>query len=196
MPRRAAFGHGAAHAARVAPALLRVAPALLRGCGALSRPRASVLTRRRRCRAAPRCAHTRAQGTLKDLQAKLPALEAAGWELLAVSADPADVSARLAAELGLTFPLACGLDARGMHALGVYVSDPKNYQPQAYAFAEPAYFVLDGNNDGVIKYRAEASHPMGARPDVEALLAGWAWSRQHAVEHPEYATHVWGKKTA
>jgi peroxiredoxin len=113
---------------------------------------------------------------------------------LAVSADPVDVSARFAAELGLTFPVACGLDERAMHALGVYVSDPKHYQPQAYAFAEPAYFVL--TDGGVIKYRAEASHPMGARPDVEALLAGWAWSRQHAVEHPEYATHVWGNKTA
>jgi hypothetical protein len=80
-----------------------------------------------------------------------------------------------------------------MRALGVYVSDPKNYQPQSYAFAEPAFFVLDGPS-GAIKYRAEASCPMGARPDVDALLMGFAWSKQNAVEHPEYAGHVWGNK--
>ena len=133
------------------------------------------------------------QGTLAGLQAKLGALGAAGWELLAVSADPVAVSALLAAELGLTFAVAGGLSEAHMRALGVYVSDPKHYQPQTYAFAEPAFFVLDGTS-GAIKYRAEASCPMAARPDVDALLAGFAWSKQNAVEHPEYAGHVWGNK--
>jgi peroxiredoxin len=133
------------------------------------------------------------QGTLTGLQAKLEALGAVGWDLLAVSADPVDVSTAFVKELGLTFPVACGLTETHMRALGVYMSDPKNYQPQAYAFAEPAFFVLEGVS-GVIKYRAEASCPMAARPDVDALLAGFAWSKQNAVEHPEYAGHVWGNK--
>ncbi len=132
------------------------------------------------------------QATLLALQAKLSQLEAAGWELLVVSADPMSVSAPYAAELGLTFPVACGLDEPAMRALGVYISDPKNYQPQAYAFSEPAFFVLSAS--GAIKYRAEASCPMGARPDVDALLMGWNWSAQHAVENPAYASHVWGNK--
>lgn len=127
------------------------------------------------------------------LEAKLPALSAAGWDVLAVSADPVAVSAAFVAELGLSYPVACGLTVDQMRQLGVYVSDPKNYQPQTYAFAEPAFFVLDGAS-GVIKYRAEASCPMGARPDVDALLMGFAWSKQNAVEHPEYAGHVWGNK--
>ena len=110
-----------------------------------------------------------------------------------MSADPVDVSTAFAKELGLSFPVACGLTEAHMRALGVYVSDPKHYQPQAYAFAEPAFFVLDGAS-GAIKYRAEASCPMAARPDVDALLAGFAWSKQNAVEHPEYAGHVWGNK--
>ena len=130
---------------------------------------------------------------MAGLQAKLPALKAAGWDLLAVSADAADVTGPYAKENGLTFPMACGLTEAHMRALGVYISDPKNYQPQTYAFAEPAFFVLDGAS-GVIKYRAEASCPMGARPDVDALLMGFAWSNQNAIDFPEYKGHVWGAK--
>ena len=124
----------------------------------------------------------------------MEALRAAGWDLLAVSADPEAVSAPYARELGLTYPVACGLTEAHMRSLGVYVSDPKNYQPQSYAFAEPAFFVLDGAAGGVIKYRAESSCPLAARPDVDALLMGYAWIKQNAVEHPEYVGHVWGNK--
>ena len=75
-----------------------------------------------------------------------------------------------------------------MRTLGVYVSNPKNYQPQTHSFAEPAYFVLD--EQSVIKYRCESSHPMGGRPDVDAILTGYNWSQQNAVEHPEYKVRV------
>ena len=104
-----------------------------------------------------------------------------------------DVSTPYVAQLGLTFPVASALSEAHMRALGVYISDPKHYQPQSFAFAEPAWFVLDGAS-GAIKYRAEASCPMGARPDVDALLMGFAWSAQNAIEHPEYVGHVWGAK--
>ena len=118
----------------------------------------------------------------------------------------------LAEEQGgkLTYPVACGLDEvrigdalptvagspphRASHVqdfmrtLGIYISNPKNYQPQTHSFAEPAYFVLD--EQSVIKYRCESSHPMGGRPDVDAILAGYNWSQQNAVEHPEYKVRV------
>ena len=71
-----------------------------------------------------------------------------------------------------------------MRQLGLYVSNPKNYQPQTHEFSEPAYFVLDAHSN--IKYRCESSHPMGGRPDVDAILAGVAWSAQNAIEHPEF----------
>lgn len=138
-----------------------------------------------------RVAH--AQGSLTGLQAKLPALEAAGWEVLCVSADPVDVAAKMVSEYGLTYPVAGGLTEQHMRSLGTYVSDPKNYQPQTYPFSEPAFFVLDGST-GAIKYRCEASCPMAGRPDVDAVLAGFAWSKQNAIEHPEYVGHVWGAK--
>lgn len=54
-------------------------------------------------------------------------------------------------EGAVPFDVACGLDEQFMHTLGVYVSDPKHYQPQTFAFSEPAYFVLDPQ--GLIKYR-------------------------------------------
>ena len=37
-----------------------------------------------------------------------------------------------------------------------------------------------------IKYRCESSHPMGGRPDVDAIIAGYNWSLQNAIDHPEY----------
>lgn len=31
---------------------------------------------------------------------------------------------------------------------------------------------------------------MGARPDVDAILAGYNWSIQNGIDHPEYVGHV------
>ncbi|MBA4078250.1 MAG: hypothetical protein C0508_24700, partial [Cyanobacteria bacterium PR.023] len=109
--------------------------------------------------------------TLTDLQAKQPAVADAGWEVLAVSADTEEVAAKTHSELGLTFPVAHSLSAETMHRLGLYVSDPKNYIEQPQLFAEPAYILL--SQDGNIRYRAEASHPMGGRPNIDALLMGF-----------------------
>jgi hypothetical protein len=49
-----------------------------------------------------------------------------------------------------------------MKTLGVYVSDPKDYQPQDFPFAEPAYFFL--KPDGTIQYADVSSYPAGAYP--------------------------------
>ncbi len=130
------------------------------------------------------------QQTLTDLQAKLPAVTDAGWEVLAVSADAAEVAAKTHADLGLTFPVAHSLCSTAMHKLGLYVSDPKNYIDQPQLFAEPAYILLA--SDGTIRYRAEASHPMGGRPNIEVLLMGCNYVKQRSLEDPAFAKHTWG----
>ena len=123
------------------------------------------------------------------------ALKDSKFDVVAMSADSPETTAAYLKrdhDGSLGFDVACSLTSATMHALGLYVSDPKHYQPQTYPFAEPAFFVLDA--DGTIRYRAESSFPAGARADVDNILAAYGWSQQNAIEHPEYAGHVWGAK--
>jgi peroxiredoxin len=71
-------------------------------------------------------------------------------QVLAVSSDPVQKSKAFAEQLGLKYPVACELQESQMRELGLYISDPKDYQPQDYRFSEPAYFVLDPS--GKIRY--------------------------------------------
>lgn len=130
------------------------------------------------------------RNTLSDLQANLQKLLDADWEVLAVSADTPEVAELSQRELSLSFPIAHSLSPSAMRKLGLYVSDPTNYIPQTQQFAEPGYIVLQP--DGIIKYRAEASHPMGGRPNIDALLTGFNYSRQRSIDDVAYRGHVWG----
>ncbi len=89
------------------------------------------------------------------------------------------------------FPVAHSLAVPDMRRLGLFVSSPTAYIPQTHLFAEPAYFVL--TSEGIVKYAAVSSHPMGGRPNVDALLAGIAWSAQRAKEYPEFGSVVVGR---
>ena len=134
------------------------------------------------------------KGTLTEVQAKLASLEAAGIDIVAVSADKADVAQALVEELKLTFPVAYGLEEDTMHQLGLYVSDPTNYIPQKHRFAEPAYFFLTAENK--IQYVSVASHPMGGRVNVDHLIAGYQYSTQRAKDEPSFGLVIWGAATA
>ena len=46
--------------------------------------------------------------------------------------------------------------------------------------------------DNTIQYADVGSFPGGGRPNVDALLAAYGWAKQNAVEHPEFASVVWG----
>lgn len=64
-------------------------------------------------------------------------------------------------ELGFNFPVGYNLTKAQMKELGVYISDPKDYQIHLNrVFSEPAWFFL--RPDGVVKYIDVASMPMGA----------------------------------
>ncbi len=79
-----------------------------------------------------------------------------------------------------------------MRSLGLYVSDPKDYQPQKYRFSEPGYFFL--TKDNIIKYICIASHPMGGRINVDALLAGLNWSEEQLKINTAFENVIWGSK--
>ena len=131
-------------------------------------------------------------GTLSELNSKLADLKAADIEVVAASADPVDVTIPFVADRNLLFPVACGLSEANMRSLGLYVSDPKDYQPQKFRFSEPGYYFL--SRDNTIKYVCIASHPMGGRINVDALLAGVNWSETEVKSNPSFQNVVWGSK--
>ena len=79
-----------------------------------------------------------------------------------------------------------------MRKLGLYVSDPKDYQPQTHRFSEPGYYFL--TKDNIVKYVCISSHPMGGRINVDALIAGINWSEQEQKTNPAFSTVMWGSK--
>mmetsp|Transcript_2489 Transcript_2489/g.5942 ORF Transcript_2489/g.5942 Transcript_2489/m.5942 type:complete len:187 (-) Transcript_2489:194-754(-) len=130
--------------------------------------------------------------SLKNIQQKLSKLADANIDVLALSADPADVAKKFADENNLTFPVATGLKEADMRALGLYVSDPKDYQPQTYRFAEPAYFLI--TSEGKIRYICVSSFPMGGRPNVEDIIMGVEWVEGEIKRNPAFQDVIWGSK--
>ena len=126
------------------------------------------------------------------MNASLQSLKDAGIEVVAVSADPVDTSASFITSEKLDLQVACNLTEEAMRELGLYVSDPKNYQPQKHRFSEPGYFFLTREN--IIKYICVSSHPMGGRVNVAALLAGVKWSEEELKSNPSFSNVLWGSK--
>jgi len=93
----------------------------------------------------------------------------AGFGILAVSADPQEKAQADVDEFGWTFPLACDLQEKDMHNLGLYISDPLTPDETDRRFAEPGIFVLRPDNTVQI---AAISNGPSARPDLEELLDG------------------------
>jgi peroxiredoxin len=129
---------------------------------------------------------------MKQLAEKLDLLTANKIELVVVSADSVAISEAFAATHGLTFPVGAGLTESQMRDLGLYVSSPKDYQPQDHLFSEPAFFLLTPT--GIIRYVEVASFPMGGRPNVDNLIAGVQWVEEEKQRVPAFADNIWGSK--
>lgn len=100
----------------------------------------------------------------------------AGFDILAVSADPIEKAKSDVAEFGWTFDMACGLSEPDMHKLGLYVSDPLTPDETDRRFAEPGVFCIRPDNTVQI---AAISNGPSARPDLEELLDGMAFTIEH-----------------
>ena len=81
-----------------------------------------------------------------------------------------------------------------MRTLGLYVSDPTEYVPQTFCFAEPAYFFLD--RDNIIRYSDLSSHPMGGRINIDNLLGGLAYVQGRINDEKDTFNkkYIWGNK--
>ena len=94
---------------------------------------------------------------------------AAGFDVMAVSADTAEKAQADIAEYGWSFPVGCELSEATMQELGLYISDPLTPDETDRRFAEPAVFCLRPGGDVQI---AAISNGPSARPDLEQLLDG------------------------
>lgn len=131
--------------------------------------------------------------TLTELKAKHEALQANGIDVIAISADSADATAKFVAELGgLPFPVGHGLTVPQMRQLGTYVSSPTSYIDQPQDFSEPAWFLV--RHDGTIHYLTYGSAPFSGRPVPDHLIAGWNFVKERSVAVPAFATYTWGSQ--
>ncbi len=105
-------------------------------------------------------------GTLNGM---LGEFEAAGVQLLAVSADPQEKASADVAEQGWKFPVAYGMSQEQMRKLGIYISEPRSAQETDRPFAEPGLFVI--NPEGKVQI-ADISNAPASRPDLGGILNG------------------------
>lgn len=113
---------------------------------------------------------------LAGLEGMQSAWDAAGFDVVVVSADPVEKAEADRAEFGWTFPLGHDLAEDQMRALGVYVSDPLSPEETDRRFAEPAVFCV--RPDGVIQVVCLSNGP-AARPDLAELLDGMKFNIAH-----------------
>ncbi|MEM5477481.1 redoxin domain-containing protein [Pacificibacter sp. AS14] len=113
---------------------------------------------------------------LNGLQTRVADWEAAGFDVLAVSADPESKAQADVAEFGWDFDLGYGLTEDQMQLLGVYISDPLSPDETDRRFAEPAVFCV--LLDGVIQVVCLSNGP-AARPDLDELLDGMKFNIEH-----------------
>mmetsp|Transcript_15335 Transcript_15335/g.14713 ORF Transcript_15335/g.14713 Transcript_15335/m.14713 type:complete len:179 (+) Transcript_15335:162-698(+) len=128
-------------------------------------------------------------GSLKEIQAKSEQVNAAGIDIVAVSADDVETSSKFIATNGFTIPIASNLTVNMMRQLGLFVSSPIGYIDQAHVFAEPGYFLITPKND--IRYMTISSSPVGGRVDIDTVLMGFAFNKSKG---PEFEAYRWGNQ--
>ena len=113
---------------------------------------------------------------LNGLQTRVADWEAAGFDVVVVSAYPESKAQQDVAEFGWKFDLGYGLTEDQMQKLGVYISDPLSPDETDRRFAEPAVFCV--RPDGVNQVVCLSNGP-AARPDLDELLDGMKFNIEH-----------------
>ncbi|NLS14069.1 redoxin family protein [Vibrio sp. SM6] len=118
---------------------------------------------------------------LNEIERFLPAFEAAGVGVIAVSADAEHQLAEHMDKLNVSFPIAYGLTEDELKTLGVYISTPRSELETDHNFAEPALFVV--NDEGNLHVVDLSNNPY-VRPELNALTRGLAWIRDPNNHYP------------
>lgn len=114
---------------------------------------------------------------LDKLESLKPQWQAAGFDIVAISADTMEKAQADVAKFGWTFPVCHGLGEATMRELALHVSDPASPEETDRRFAEPGVFCL--RPDGTVQIMAISNGP-SARPDLAELLDGMTFTIEHA----------------
>ncbi len=124
---------------------------------------------------------------LTTLNEHLADFNALGVDVIAASADPEEKAAVQIGDIKPDYDVAYGLSIEQMHALGVYISDPRSAAETDRPFAEPGLFVINAEGDIQI---ADISNAPFARPDLGSILKGLAFIRDPKNAYPIRGTHA------
>ncbi len=113
---------------------------------------------------------------LRTLEEARGALEDAGIEVMAVSADPKEKAEADIAEHQWRFAVGYDLAPDDMRRLGLYISNPRSTQETDRPFAEPGLFVV--RPDGRVQI-VDISNAPFARPPLAPLPGYIAWIRDN-----------------
>lgn len=106
---------------------------------------------------------------LSELETMIPRLSELGVDVLAISADSAEMADAFAEELGLTFDIGYGLTTEQADQLGLYLSVLQLPGEAERIIAEPALFVIDEQER---IYTVMIGNCPTARPDLKTLMMG------------------------
>jgi peroxiredoxin len=137
-----------------------------------------VVYRGRHC---PMC--TRYLNALEDQRRDLLDI---GVEIVAVSADSEEQLNEHLSRLHVTYPICYGLTLEQMHAMGLYISQPRSDQETDHPFPEPGLFII--NSDGEVQVVDLSNNPF-ARPDLVTLVNGLKWMRNPDNNYPIRGTY-------
>ena len=106
---------------------------------------------------------------LKTLGELLEQFEAAGAEVIVVSADPKEKAEAETRDEKWRFPVGYDLSLDQMRELGLYISEPRSPQETDRPFSEPALFIT--NLEGKLQI-VDVSNAPFARPELNSVLSG------------------------
>ncbi|GHA43955.1 thioredoxin peroxidase [Amylibacter ulvae] len=111
----------------------------------------------------------RCKNYLNKLEQTYANWQAAGFDVVCISADPIEKVNDDIEKFGWTFDIGYDLQEAEMRKMGVYVSDPLSSQETDRRFSEPGVFCI--RPDGTTQIIAISNGP-AARPDLDELLDG------------------------
>jgi peroxiredoxin len=113
---------------------------------------------------------------LNTLQGLKAGFEELGAEVIAVSADPKEKAEADVAEHGWDFGVGYDLSQEQMHALGLYVSEPRSEKETDRPFSEPGFFLV--RPDGRVQI-VDISNAPFARTNLAPLVGNLKWIQEN-----------------